>query len=100
MEETTEQTKMTDDDLVIKVMEAMSMFEEDEDVKKTIKSKVLAVRSYLIGSGANIKDNENIDDEVINCMAIGVNDLLNGKPGDVKFSPGFNVLAMHICCTK
>ena len=68
----------------------------DEDVTRNILIKANAVKNYLIKAGAKIDEN-NYDEAIIACIATGVNDLLNNKAGDTKFSPAFNMLAMQIC---
>ncbi|WP_394896291.1 hypothetical protein [Clostridium paraputrificum] len=68
----------------------------DEDVTRNILIKANAVKNYLIKAGAKIDEN-NYNEAVIACIATGVNDLLNNKAGDTKFSPAFNMLAMQIC---
>ena len=68
----------------------------DEDVTRNILIKANAVKNYLIKAGAKIDENK-YNEAVISCIATGVNDLLNNKAGDTKFSPAFNMLAMQIC---
>ncbi|MBS4958914.1 MULTISPECIES: hypothetical protein [Clostridium] len=68
----------------------------DELIDKNIILKINAVKGYLENGGAKI-DINNISGETLSCIAIGVNDLLNNKAGETKFSPAFNMLAMQIC---
>ncbi|EEH97424.1 hypothetical protein CSBG_01050 [Clostridium sp. 7_2_43FAA] len=68
----------------------------DELIDKNITLKINAVKGYLENGGAKI-DINNISGETLSCIAIGVNDLLNNKAGETKFSPAFNMLAMQIC---
>lgn len=84
-----------DDTLIKCVMTDLGIISEDEDVIRSIGQKVKAVKIYLINGGAKIE--EDLDDEVISCISIGVNDLLNNKAGETKFSPAFNMLAMQLC---
>lgn len=68
----------------------------DELIDKNIILKINAVKGYLENGGAKI-DINNISGETLSCIAIGVNDLLNNKAGETKFSPAFNMLTMQIC---
>ena len=70
---------------------------DDEEVTKGILLKCKAVKLYLIKAGAKLPTDEPYSEEVIACIATGVNDLLNNKAGDTKFSPAFNMIAMQIC---
>jgi len=76
---------------------------DDEFVNSNIKLKLLATKAYLIKGGATHMTTDpvtlkcNINDLDIACIAIGVNDLLNNKAGETKFSPAFNMLALQIC---
>ena len=82
--------------LVENVKEYLGITTNDEDVTRDILIKANAVKNYLIKAGAKIDEN-NYDEAIIACIATGVNDLLNNKAGDTKFSPAFNMLAMQIC---
>ena len=82
--------------LVEDVKEYLGITTNDEDVTRNILIKANAVKNYLIKAGAKIDEN-NYNEAVIACIATGVNDLLNNKAGDTKFSPAFNMLAMQIC---
>lgn len=84
-----------DEELIKSVMSDLGIMSEDEEVVRSISQKVKAVKRYLINGGAKIE--ESYDYEVISCISIGVNDLLNNKSGETKFSPAFNILAMQIC---
>ncbi len=68
---------------------------EDSDLDSSINLKISAVKSYLITGGAAVKT---LESEIgTACIAIGVNDLLNQKAGESKFSPAFKLLANQIC---
>ena len=82
--------------LVEDVKRYLGITTNDEDVTRNILIKANAVKNYLIKAGAKIEEN-NYNEAVIACIATGVNDLLNNKAGDTKFSPAFNMLAMQIC---
>lgn len=68
---------------------------EDSDLDSSLNLKIAAVKSYLITGGAVTKT---LESEIgTACIAIGVNDLLNQKAGESKFSPAFKLLANQIC---
>lgn len=80
------------------VLSYLSIATEDAEVIKNIDLKISTVRQYLIKGGAiSLKDEAELGGNVVACIAIGVNDLLNNKAGDTSFSPAFNMLAMQIC---
>lgn len=84
-------------DILEEVKVSLGIMTDDEMINRNIILKINAVKSYLIKGGLNIDENQLLDEEVIACIATGVNDLLNNKAGDTKFSPAFNILAMQIC---
>jgi hypothetical protein len=94
---------MDDTTLVTKVKEALGITTNDEAVINNIKLKTMTAKGYLIKGGAlHMKNDpvtkENLIDDIdVSCIAIGVNDLLNCKPGETKFSPAFNILSLQIC---
>lgn len=81
------------------VLSYLSIATEDVEVIKNIDLKISTVRQFLIkGGAASLKNDESeLSGNVVACIAIGVNDLLNNKAGDTSFSPAFNMLAMQIC---
>lgn len=86
-----------DDILLEGVKDSLGITTNDTDVNRSIMIKVKAVKLYLIKGGAKLEPGIEYDDEFISCVAVGVNDLLNNKAGDTKFSPAFTMLAMQIC---
>lgn len=84
-------------DLVDEVKSCLGITTDDVDVTRNISIKANAVKAYLIKGGAKLLINGEYSEEVIACIAVGVNDLLNNKAGDTKFSPAFTMLAMQIC---
>ena len=86
-----------DDILLAGVKDGIGITTDDPDVNRTIMLKVKAVKLYLIKGGYKIQPGAEYDEEFISCVAVGVNDLLNNKAGDTKFSPAFNMLAMQLC---
>ena len=87
---------MTDTELKDKVKEAIGITTDDSSINANLLSKTIAVKLYLLKAGA-AHLTTSITDVDIACIAIGVNDLLNNKAGETKFSPAFNILALQIC---
>lgn len=86
-----------DDKLVEDVKLYLGITTDDLDVTKNIALKTKAVKSFLAKGGARFTADGQYSEEVIGCIATGVNDLLNNKAGDTRFSPAFTMLAMQIC---
>lgn len=80
--------------LLESVKKNLSITVNDEDLNANIQLKIDAVIGYLKSAGATI-DEEN--PQIVSCVSIGVNDLLNNKAGETKFSPAFNLFALQIC---
>lgn len=89
-----------EDKLLINVKKELGITIDDEDVNKNIRLKINAVKMYLISGGASMPEDNLIDEYITSCISIGVNDLLNNKAGETKFSPAFNMLAMQICSRR
>jgi hypothetical protein len=87
---------LNETELLEKVKDLIGITTDDAGVNSNIKLKILAVKGYLIKGGAKHLIIE-INETDITCIAIGVNDLLNGIPGETKFSPAFNIFALQIC---
>lgn len=89
------------DELLINVKNELGITINDNEINNSIKLKIKAIIEYLNSGGANIPGEdinyEGISTRAVSCISIGVNDLLNNKAGDTKFSPAFNMLAMQIC---
>lgn len=83
------------DEVLKFVLEDLGITTDDEEVIRNIEGKIRAVKQFLINAGMKIKDDNK--EEVYACISIGVNDLLNNKSGETKFSPAFNMIAMQIC---
>ena len=80
------------------IKESLGITSDDYEVNKNLTLKINTVKMYLEKGGADIPDNdEEINDIIKGCIEIGVNDLLNNKAGETKFSPAFNILAMQVC---
>lgn len=84
-----------DDEVLKFVLEDLGITTDDEQVINNIKGKIRAVNQFLLNAGLKIKDDNK--EEVFACISIGVNDLLNNKSGETKFSPAFKMLAMQVC---
>ncbi len=84
------------DTLFTAVFESLGILTDDDDVKKQIWPKYVAVRGYLKTSGAAEQNLTAECDQAVETIALGVNDLLNGIPGKTEFSPAFRVMAMHL----
>lgn len=70
----------------------------DADLDKNLNLNIESVKGYLVGAGVTITTTPEtvIDAQIVSCIAIGVNDLLNNKAGETKFSPAFNMFAMQL----
>lgn len=84
------------DELLDAVKNDLGITVNDADIDRNISLKIKSVKQYLINGGAKIDDN-NVSEVIVSCISIGVNDLLNNKAGETKFSPAFTMLAMQIC---
>ena len=73
-----------EEEILTFVLADLGITTEDEEVIRNIKGKIRAVKQYLINGGLQIK--EDSKEEVFACISIGVNDLLNNKSGDTKFT--------------
>lgn len=77
------------------VKAALGITVQDESVNMSILLKIQAVKGFLQDAGAVIE--EPVPPKMTECIAIGVNDLLNNQGGETKFSPAFILLAKQIC---
>ena len=84
-----------DEYLLYLVLTDLGITTDDEEVIANIRGKIKAVKLFLTNAGAKI--GEEVTEDIVSCIAIGVNDLLNNKAGETKFSPAFNMMAMQIC---
>lgn len=85
---------MSDAQLLQEVKDYIGIMTDDEDANRNIRMKINTVKQYLENGGAKVKDPSST---VVGCIAVGVNDLLNEKAGETKFSPAFHMLAMQAC---
>lgn len=67
----------------------------DELVNKKILRKAKAVKEFLVKSGAPL--NVGATEREIECISIGVNDLLLAESGEGKYSELFFMYAIQIC---
>ncbi len=84
--------------LLDRVKEVLAITSDDELLNKNLSSKIETIKQYFINGGAKIEDD--VPDIVVGAIAIGVNDLMNNKAGEAKFSPAFNILAKQIVSLK
>ena len=84
---------MTAERIVEGVKESLGIISDDTDVNNQIRGKAIAVMHYINNGGGNITP-ENATEYEIECIARGVNDLLNQNGGG--FSPGFEAMAAQI----
>ncbi len=76
------------------IKKMLEILADDEEINTSIYLKILAVTNYLTNGGASVSSIES--PLGIACIAIGVNDLMERKAGDVTFSPAFNTIANQI----
>lgn len=81
--------------LLEKVKSQLGITSQDEQLNKNLQIKIEAIKEFLIQAGAKI-DDSCVSDRVITCISIGVNDLLNTKAGEIRFSPAFNMFTQQI----
>ncbi|WP_066499915.1 hypothetical protein [Abyssisolibacter fermentans] len=81
--------------LIDDVKISLGITTDDTDIMKSIDLKIKAVQVYLTNAGAT---EASINTELgTSCIVIGVNDMLNQKAGEMKFSPAFKILANQVC---
>lgn len=66
-----------DEYLLYLVLTDLGITTDDEDIIANIRGKVKAVKLFLMNAGAKI--GEEITEDIVSCIAIGVNDLLNNQ---------------------
>lgn len=79
-----------------KILLNIGISDKDDDLINSVRFKAAAVIAYLNKGGAKIKPDSIADDE-LNCVSIGVNDLLNNTAGGTDFSPAFKMISLQIC---
>ncbi|MCM1567092.1 MAG: phage gp6-like head-tail connector protein [Dehalobacter sp.] len=83
---------MTDTELLGKVKEGLGL--SGDHINQTILPKVIAAKQYMLNAGVTA---EQIETELgIATLTVGVNDLWNLTPGEVKFSSAFNILLTQL----
>ncbi|MDP4144157.1 MAG: phage gp6-like head-tail connector protein [Bacillota bacterium] len=81
---------MSDDELLEKVKTGLNVDGTDND--NALRIKVMAVKQYMLNSGVT---SEAIQTELgIATLTIGVNDIWNLDPGEIKFSYAFDMCLM------
>ncbi len=83
---------MTDVELLAKVKTGLSVTGTYNDA--TLTTKILAAKQYMVNAGITT---ENLETELgITALTVGVSDLWNLSPGEVKFSPAFDILICQL----
>jgi hypothetical protein len=83
---------MTDAELLAKVKAGLGL--SGDHIDPNMSAKILAVKQYMINAGVAI---EHVETELgIACLTVGVNDLWNLEPGEVKFSPALDILLVQL----
>lgn len=78
---------MNDDELLEKVKTGLNA-DDSNDNDSNLKIKIMAVKQYMISSGVN---EENVQTDLgVATLTIGVNDIWDLTPGELKFSGIFN----------
>lgn len=83
---------MTDQEMLAKVKEGLGI--TDSNLGATLLIKMMAVKQYMLNAGIAAEKVES--DLGIAALTIGVNDLWNLDPGEVKFSLAFNLLTEQL----
>lgn len=81
---------MTNDELLQKVKEGLGLGGSYQN--PTLLPKVLAVKGFMLNAGIALEQFES--DLGIATLTVGVNDLWNLTPGEVKFSDAFLLILM------
>lgn len=84
---------MTEREFLEEVKIAAGIITDDPDVNNQLRIKSLAVMHYINHGGGNITL-ENATEYEIQCIALGVNDLLNQN--GCEYSEGFKAMASQI----
>jgi len=87
---------MTDNDILVKVKAGIGITGTSLDTK--ILQLLQAVKAYMTNYGITTTQIE--ASLGVQCMTIGVQDLLNASPGEVKFSVAFDIMLgqLHHMC--
>lgn len=86
---------LTEDELLKECRAGLGMSSEpNEMIDRVIKQKILAVKTFMKGSGV---PDETLDSDLsVGAIVLGVQDLWNLKTGEVKFSPVFFMLVTQL----
>ena len=83
---------MNNENLLAEVKKGLCISGEYTDA--TLMAKVLAVKGLILNAGVN---EPNFETELgLATLTVGVNDLWNLSPGEVKFSPAFSILLTQL----
>lgn len=84
---------MTEREFLEEIKSAAGIITDDPDINNQLRIKSLAVMHYINNGGGNITL-ENATEYEIQCIALGVNDLLNQN--GCEYSEGFKAMASQI----
>lgn len=83
---------INNENLLDKVKKGLSISGEYTD--DTLMTKVIAVKGFILNAGVS---ETNLETELgMAALTVGVNDLWNLTPGEVKFSPAFSILLTQL----
>lgn len=83
---------MSNENLLAEVKKGLSISGEYTDA--TLMTKVLAVKGFILNAGVT---GAILETELgLATLTVGVNDLWNLTPGEVKFSPAFSILLTQL----
>ena len=85
---------MTNEELLVECKKGLGIPLAVTATDSAIRQKLLAVKSYIIGAG--VSETILTDDLAVGCIVIGVTDLWNLNPGEIKFSPAFRALLTQL----
>ena len=83
---------MTDAELLTKVKNGLGLSGTYND--EVLKIKIAAVKAMMLNAGVTV---ENIETDLgVAVITVGVNDLWNLQPGEINFSPAFNIMITQL----
>ncbi|WP_242842034.1 phage gp6-like head-tail connector protein [Ruminiclostridium cellobioparum] len=83
---------MSNENMLVEVKKGLCISGEYTD--DTLMAKTLAVKGFILNAGVT---SANLETELgLATLTVGVNDLWNLNPGEVKFSPAFSILLTQL----
>lgn len=89
---------MTDAELLVECKKGLSIQVDSTAFDSVLMQKLLAVKSYMKGSG--IADEIMTDNLAVGVIVMGVGDLWNLGGGEIKFSPVFHILLTQLAAAS